>query len=103
MKEFEILAVGKNLRIMQTILRLINGKPQLNGTIAASADEAIEQSKATTFSMVLLGAGLDEMETEKLCSFFTVPVVQHYGGGSGLLFAEIYQALNIDPADKSLV
>jgi hypothetical protein len=42
---------------------------------------------------VLLGAGLSEDEAEQVRQHFTVPVVQHYGGGSGLLYAEIYQAL----------
>ena len=96
MKEIEILAIGKDPRIMQTIQRLINNKPQLNGTICLSADEAIEKGKATTFNLVLLGAGLDDAESGQVRSFFTAPVVQHYGGGSGLLFTEINQALGIN-------
>ncbi len=99
MKEFEILVVGKDQRIMQTILRLINGKPRFNGNIAFSADEAIDKSQSVRFNLVLLGAGLTPDESGSLRSFFTVPVVQHYGGGSGLLYAEIYQALGINPAE----
>ena len=99
MKEFEILVVGTNQRIMQTILRLINGKPRFSGHIAFSADEAVAKSQSVQFNLVLLGAGLTPNESGVLRSAFNVPVVQHYGGGSGLLYAEIYQALGITPAE----
>jgi chemotaxis response regulator CheB len=96
LKKKEILVVGKHPEIMKVILRLINNKPQLNGNIALSAEEAIEKSHTVQPDLVLLGAGLTTDESQQLRSYFTMPVVQHYGGGSGLLFAEIYQALGID-------
>jgi hypothetical protein len=96
MKKIEILAIGKTTRIMETILRLINSKTQLNGSIVFSADEAVKKSKTIAFDMVLIGAGLDEDETQQVHSYFTIPVVQHYGGGSGLLYAEINQTLGIN-------
>jgi len=95
MKEIEILIVGKHPDIMPVILRLLNKKPNWNGHTAFSADEAIEKNRDTTFDVVLLGAGLTDAESKQIRSHFTVPVVQHYGGGSGLLYAEVYQALNI--------
>ena len=95
MKEIEILAVGKHPDIMPVILRLLNKKPNWTGHIAFSADEAIDKSRDIAFDLVLLGAGLTNAETRQLHAHFTVPVVQHYGGGSGLLYAEVYQALNI--------
>ncbi|MDB5156113.1 MAG: hypothetical protein JWR50_820 [Mucilaginibacter sp.] len=95
MKKIEILTVGKHPEIMKTILRLINSKPEWNGTIAYSATEAIAGSQTTAFDVVLLCAGLDEVEAQQLKAHFKVPIVQHYGGGSGLLFAEIYQALGV--------
>jgi hypothetical protein len=98
MKEFEILVIGKQPRIMETVARLINSKSRLNGSIAYTAEEAIAQSQSTRFHLVLIGAGLNEAESQRVRSFFTVPVVQHYGGGSGLLFAEISQALGINVA-----
>jgi hypothetical protein len=99
MKEFEILVIGKQPRIMETIARLINSKSKLNGRIAYSAEEAIAQSQITAFHAVLIGAGLTEAETHLVRSSFTVPVVQHYGGGSGLLYAEISQALGVNIID----
>jgi PleD family two-component response regulator len=96
MKETEILIVGKNSDIMPVILRLLNKKPNWNGHTAFSADEAIEKSQDILFDLVLLGAGLTNAEAGQIHAHFTVPVVQHYGGGSGLLYAEVYQALNIN-------
>ena len=95
MKEIEILIVGKHPDIMPVILRLLNKKPNWNGHTAFSAVDAITKSRDVPFDVVLLGAGLTGAETEQIREHFTVPVVQHYGGGSGLLYAEVYQALNI--------
>jgi DNA-binding response OmpR family regulator len=98
MEKIEILVVGKHPEIMKTIGRLLNGKGW-NCALAFSPDEAIKHGYSTPFNIVLLGAGLSEGETKQVCQHFTVPVVQHYGGGSGLLYAEVYQALgNISPA-----
>ena len=93
MERIEILAVGKHPEIMKTVLRLINSKPEWNGTVANSTDEAVALSQNTAFNVVLLCAGLDEVEAQQIKAHFKIPVVQHYGGGSGLLFAEVYQAL----------
>jgi hypothetical protein len=99
MKEFEILVIGKQPRIMETITRLINSKSRLNGRIAYSAEEAIAKNQTTAFHAVLIGAGLTTAETQLVRSSFIVPVVQHYGGGSGLLYAEISQALGVNIID----
>ncbi|MGF7082659.1 hypothetical protein [Mucilaginibacter sp. UYCu711] len=95
MEKVEILVIGKHPEIMKTILRLINNKPDWNGTLAFSADEAIDCNKSVACQVVLLGAGLSTAEAQQVNDYFTVPVVQHYGGGSGLLYAEVYQALGL--------
>jgi len=97
MQNIEILIVGKHPDIMKTILRLLNNKSGWSGTAAFTTDEAIEKGSTIVFDVVLLGAGLTNIESEQIQAYYQVPVVQHYGGGSGLLYAEIYQALNIQP------
>ncbi len=99
MKKKQILVIGKHQQIMETILRLINAKSRLNGNIAYSVDEALTASKTKDFDMVLIGAGLTDSETQQLRASFDVPVIQHYGGGSGLLFTEISQALALNIID----
>jgi hypothetical protein len=97
MQNIEILIVGKHPDIMKTILRLLNNKSGWKGTVAFTAHQAVEKGNTISFNIVLLGAGLDVAESEQIKAYYKVPVVQHYGGGSGLLYAEIYQALNIQP------
>jgi Asp/Glu/hydantoin racemase len=90
MKEIKILIAGKHPDIMKVILRLINNKPNWNAIGAFTVEEALSH---TEIDVVLLGAGLSKEESEQVKQHFSVPVVQHYGGGSGLLFAEIYQVI----------
>lgn len=89
----EILVVGKHEQIMKTIIRLINAKKEWKGHAAFSVEEAKSLADTTAFNLILLGAGLSTAESETIKSIFNVPIVQHYGGGSGLLSAEIYGAM----------
>ncbi|TDQ06354.1 hypothetical protein ATK78_4424 [Pedobacter metabolipauper] len=98
MKQTEILVICTHQEILNTIVRLINSNSELHGIGANTLEQAITLFKATAFDMVLVGAGLAENEETELAGVvnklsLAVPVVHHYGGGSGLLFAEIYQCL----------
>lgn len=98
MKQTEILIICTQQEILNTILRLINSNETMNGTGANTLEQAITVFKSASFDMVLIGAGLskeEEAEFEGIVarSRFKVPVVHHYGGGSGLLFTEIYECL----------
>jgi len=93
MENIEILVVGKHDQIMKTIIRLIDTKTQWKGHPASTVEESMKLAESFAFNVVLLGAGLTTAESDDLRSSFTVPVIQHYGGGSGLLFAEINEAI----------
>lgn len=94
MEKVEILAVCSHPEILQTILRLVNNNPAWKATGAATEQEALEQLTSRSFRLVLLGSGMDETSAGRLITAHPeVTVIQHYGGGSGLLFAEIYGAL----------
>lgn len=98
MKKTEVLAVCSHPEILQTIIRLINNNPEWNGTGAMDETQALALFIAQPFDVVLLGSGMDELSAGKLkpaCSAINpqVKFVQHYGGGSGLLTAEIQQAI----------
>ena len=61
-------------------------------------EEAKEIFLRKDFSLVLLGSGIQEESESNLCTFFNkqypnIVIVQHYGGGSGLLKSEILLAL----------
>ncbi|WP_113662992.1 hypothetical protein [Pedobacter nanyangensis] len=96
-----ILIVCSNEPIAATIARLINKMEDWHATVALSLNEAMENCYAKAFEVILIGSGITQpqedvlkLHLEKLKANSTV--VKHYGGGSGLLYAEIYQAL----ADK---
>jgi hypothetical protein len=94
----QILAIGRHAEILQTVVRLINSNPDWNATGAGTDDDAILVFSTQPFKLVLLGGGIEKESEDRLCAAFKVLkpdiiIVQHYGGGSGLLSAEIYQAL----------
>ena len=98
MKKVEILVVGTNKPIMQTIARLVNENERWLAVIANNYAEACSLCDDRELGLILIGAGLDEREEMELKRHVSatrpeLPIVKHYGGGSGLLFAEIYQAI----------
>jgi len=98
MKEINILVAGTHVEIMATILRLLNNKPGWQATGAGTLTEVLTVAEKQTFDIILIGAGINENDTSEIKKAFQeIPVVLHYGGGSGLLYAEVYLALNITP------
>jgi hypothetical protein len=98
MQKIEILIVGTNKPIMETIERLINRDGKWIATIAFTVDETFPLCLSKEFRLALICGGLAESEEIILKNKLqqlrpNLPVVKHYGGGSGLLFAEIYQGL----------
>lgn len=100
MNKLEILVICRHQEILQTIVRLINNNQDWHATGVVTDDEAMTAFDAQTFKLVLLGSGIEQESEAKLRFDFTskqpgITLVQHYGGGSGLLAAEIYQALGV--------
>lgn len=99
MKKTEILVVCCHPEISATIIRLINKDEQMTGTAVVSLEAAVASFTSGSFDLVLIGAGLAP-ETEKQLETAlkklnpVIPVIYHFGGGSGLLYTEIKQALN---------
>lgn len=98
METTHILYIGKHAAIREVVLRLINSNKGWNGIGAEQEQEAKALFGQHRFSLVLFGSGIDEDGEKRLCQFFTqqqpnIIIVQHYGGGSGLLKSEILTAL----------
>ena len=98
MRKIEIRVVGRHPQIMETVLRLINQNENWNAVGALTDEDAVEKFYQHTFQLVLLGGGIEEASERKLRSLFTfqdtgIIIIQHYGGGSGLLSNEIMEAL----------
>lgn len=99
MQLIEILIIGTNAPIMQTIARLVDRDEIWSATISFSFEDACKTYLTKDFKLALIGAGLTADEEQKLCLLLNktkpiLAIVKHYGGGSGLLFAEIHGALN---------
>lgn len=96
----EILVIGTNQKILATINRLLQNNELWNSTVVSDAADAVEECYRTHFDLLLIGAGLSDEDELKLAFKVKevqpdISIVPHYGGGSGLLFAEIYLALGI--------
>lgn len=96
--QLEILVIGTHDKILETVLRLLNKQDNWSATGVSSVAEALEVCPQKPYEVFLIGAGLtDEQEQELKVKVKLIHpeihVIQHYGGGSGLLYAEIYLAL----------
>ncbi|HPS65949.1 MAG TPA: hypothetical protein PK447_10275 [Ignavibacteria bacterium] len=94
-----ILYIGRNKEILQTILRLLNKDERWKAEGASDDEEAIELFHRHKFDIILLGPGLEKESENKLRALFKfhnpdIIIIQHYGGGSGLLNNELLRAIS---------
>jgi DNA-binding NtrC family response regulator len=99
MKKVEILVIGRNPAIMETVVRLVNQNEEWNAAGALTDEAAIELFHKYSFDLVLLGSGIEEASENKLRKLFNyqrpgIIIIEHFGGGSGLLSNEIVIALD---------
>ena len=97
-----ILVIGTHPEIMDTLHRLIQKMEGFSCVCALTLKDALARASEHAFDMVLLSSGLDEVTEAHIRTGMQrllpgVPVVQHYGGGSGLLYNEIAQTLHHQP------
>ncbi|TWR28914.1 hypothetical protein FPZ43_11655 [Mucilaginibacter pallidiroseus] len=94
----KILVLCKHDGIRETILRLLGNNADWQGIGTNNLFEAKQMLGSDNFDIALLGNGFTEAEESEVTEFVNqhspgTKTVYHYGGGSGLLSAEIYQAL----------
>lgn len=99
----KILYIGRHKEILDTVVRLLNANDEWLGIGAETDAEALHLFSTYDFALVLLGCGIEEESEHNLRTAFRnlkpdIVIVQHYGGGSGLLKNEITSALQ----DKQL-
>ncbi len=99
MKSTKILYIGRHSEIMEIVVRLINANENWEGIGAMTDEEAMQIFQKENIDIVLLGTGIDEESEAMLDVFFRkrnskIIIIQHYGGGSGLLKSEILLALS---------
>jgi hypothetical protein len=96
-----ILVIGKDPEILKVVLRLLNDYQQAHyhAVGATDPDQARELFAGGDIGLVLITNGLDATLDASLREEFLIRqpgirILQHYGGGSGLLFSEITQILS---------
>ncbi len=98
MKKIEILVYGKNPEILETVVRLINKNDAWHGEGTMEEEEVIEKCQHNAYDLLLLGGGIPPISENKVRVTLgklkpDLKIVQHFGGGSGLLASEIKGAL----------
>lgn len=98
MSKAQILVIGRNPEILSVVERLINNNPKWHATACLTDGEAIDACERQSFDLVLIGGGVEDQEEAHLRDEIGkrwpgTKIVQHYGGGSGLLATEINMAL----------
>ncbi len=96
--KINILVTGRHEEIMETLLRIIHKNENWSAQSALTDETAITLFNTYPFDIVLLSSGIEEESEQKLLAHFkrvnpAIIIIQHYGGGSGLLSNEILQAL----------
>src|SRR5579863_6121993 len=96
-----ILLVGKDPEILKVDLRLLNDHqpPRYHAIGSTDPDQARSLFADTDIDLVLITNGIDptldaSLREEFLARRPGVHILQHFGGGSGLLFGEIAEAMS---------
>jgi hypothetical protein len=85
-----VAVFGGNPDIVALLVRLINQYENAEAISSADIDELLNAS----FDLVLLSSSVSEVDEAKIRAQVSQPVIQHYGGGSGLLRAELLPYLD---------
>jgi hypothetical protein len=103
MESLNFLVIGKNQEILDSLKRIIENNEGWNAEIKSDETVCYDYIKANQVDIVLLSSGLDEEfenEIKVFCQNLDkdVKVIDHYGGGSGLLKNEVYALFpNLQP------
>ncbi|MCY4779347.1 hypothetical protein ORI89_06780 [Sphingobacterium sp. UT-1RO-CII-1] len=95
MESLSFLVVGKNTDILQTLQRIIENNEGWKAEIMSDEMHCQAYLLEKPVDVLLLSSGL-EAAFEKEMKIFArslekrVEVIEHYGGGSGLLKSEVY-------------
>lgn len=98
MNKLNILVIGRHQEIMKTLFTLVNKMENCVGFSALTDEDAIKIFNENNIDLVLLSSGIPKESETLLRNTFKqlnadIKIIQHYGGGSGLLANEIMEAM----------
>ncbi|WP_294296493.1 hypothetical protein [uncultured Chryseobacterium sp.] len=97
------LVIGKNQEILDVLKRIIENNEGWKAEIRSDENTCYRYIEENRVDIVLLSSGLEEefeQEIKVFCENLDkdVKVIDHYGGGSGLLKNEVYTLFpNLQP------
>lgn len=103
MKTLNFLVIGKNQEILDVLKRIIENNEGWKAEIRTDENSCYTYIEENQVDIVLLSSGLEdrfEKEIKAFCGNLDkeVKVIDHYGGGSGLLKNEVYSLFpNLQP------
>ncbi|ESU18964.1 hypothetical protein FCR2A7T_23700 [Flavobacterium cauense R2A-7] len=99
MKKLNFLVIGKNKPILDVLVRLLNENTDWSASGFINEEEVFANVNLLNFDILLLSCGIEDF-TEQMIKEKSkkinpkILIIQHYGGGSGLLKNEILFALS---------
>ena len=95
----QILIIGRNEKIVSILEKAINSYEHFSALSIVDDEKAIELFHQYDFTIVLLSSGIEANDEKKLRTLFqhqnkNIMIIQHYGGGTGLLKNELRQAVD---------
>ncbi len=103
MKTLNFLVIGKNQEILDVLKRIIENNEGWKAEIRTDESSSYTYIKENQVDIVLLSSGLEDRVEKEIKAFCgnsdkEVKVIDHYGGGSGLLKNEVYSLFpNLQP------
>jgi hypothetical protein len=100
MKTYEFLILGKNEPILTVLTRLVNAYNDWNAVSFNDEKTAQDYFIKNKIDIVLLSSAIEDHVEKEFTSFCLkqqpeVEVIEHFGGGSGLLRSEILHRLHL--------
>lgn len=103
MNTLHFLVIGKNQEILDTLKRVIENNEGWKADIQTDENTSYDDIRNKQFDIVLLSSGLEEQFEKDIKEFCenldkNIKIIDHYGGGSGLLKNEVYTLFpNLQP------
>ena len=96
----QVLIIGRNEKIVSILEKAINQYEHFSALSSLEDEKAIELFHQHDFTIVLLSSGIDAADERKLRTLFhhqnkNIVIIQHYGGGTGLLESELRLAIDL--------
>jgi hypothetical protein len=100
MKKYDFLILGKNQPILEILLRLVNANENWNAVGFHDEELAKDHFLQHNVDFVLLSSAIEDHVEKEFAAFCLkahpgVEIIEHFGGGSGLLKSEILHRLHL--------